>query len=677
MQRLKILLKYNTLYYILIGLALSFSLIYAYLIKYQSKYDADDKEIIGVITKINIEANKYKLEIKSKEKVIGYYYAKDNLNLELGMKIKVVGLLYLPSNNTIPNTFNYRKYLYNHHIYYLMKIDKIIILNKNNSFIWTIKNYLNQKFDNYQETSPYLKALILGDLKNLDDDIYQNYQKNGVIHLFAISGMHLNLLSAFLFFILKKTRIKEVFKYIIIILFLIMFCLIINTTYSVYRSLIFFILLAINKIYDFGISTKNILFLTVFILIIINPLIIHDLGFQYSVITTYGLIISLKKQKSYFKNLLYSSFIAFLFSLPITLINFYEINLLTPINNLILGPFITFIIYPLAILTSVFHFFEPIFYLNLILLEFINNILSNISYLNLIIPKVSLFFFFIYYLLIIMYVYSYQKKYLCIAIFLLISFKLSLLFNNNFHIYFLDVGQGDSTLIYNRKESILIDTGGLPNYQISNQTVIFLKSLGITKLNYLILTHGDYDHMGDAINIVNNFKVEKIIFNCGTYNDLEKELIKILDKKNIEYYLCIKELNMDKYKLQFLNTKEYNNENDNSNVIYFNYKDIKFLFMGDAGIQKEKGILKKYYLTNIDFLKVGHHGSNTGNSEYFVNSISPKYSLISVGKNNRYGHPKDSVLDILKDSKVYRTDLDGSIEIRLNKNGYKIGTCNP
>jgi len=99
--------------------------------------------------------------------------------------------------------------------------------------------------------------------------------------------------------------------------------------------------------------------------------------------------------------------------------------------------------------------------------------------------------------------------------------------------------------------------------------------------------------------------------------------------------------------------------------------------MGDAGKEVEKDILEKYNLKNIDFLKVGHHGSNTSSSENFINSISPKYSLISVGENNRFGHPRDEVLDILKNSKIYRTDLDGSIEIKLNKIGYKIRTCSP
>ena len=149
--------------------------------------------------------------------------------------------------------------------------------------------------------------------------------------------------------------------------------------------------------------------------------------------------------------------------------------------------------------------------------------------------------------------------------------------------------------------------------------------------------HGDYDHMGEAINLVNNFKVEKVIFNCGEINDLEQGLIKVLDKKKIPYYSCIKELNIDKNKLYFLQTKEYDNENDNSNVIYTELNGYKFMFMGDAGVEKEKDIRNKYNLSNIDVLKVGHHGSKTSNGKEFINEINPKYSIISVGKNNRYG----------------------------------------
>ena len=192
-----------------------------------------------------------------------------------------------------------------------------------------------------------------------------------------------------------------------------------------------------------------------------------------------------------------------------------------------------------------------------------------------------------------------------------------------------------------------------------------------------ISQHGDYEHMGEAINLVENFKVEKVIFNCGEYNDLEKELIKVLNKKKIPHYSCIKELNIDKNKLYFLQTKEFDNENDNSNVIYTEFNGYKFMFMGDASITTEKEILNKYNLPDIDVLKVGHHGSKTSSSKEFINEVNPKYSIISVGKNNRYGHPNDSVLDNLEDSKIYRTDKDGSIMFKINNNKLQTETCPP
>ena len=183
--------------------------------------------------------------------------------------------------------------------------------------------------------------------------------------------------------------------------------------------------------------------------------------------------------------------------------------------------------------------------------------------------------------------------------------------------------------------------------------------------------------MGEAINLVNNFKVEKVIFNCGPYNDLEKELIKVLDEKKIKHYSCIKELKIDNNKLHFLQTSIYDNENDNSNVIYTEIEGYKLMFMGDASIITEKEILSKYNLPDIDVLKVGHHGSKTSSSKEFISEINPRYSLISVGKNNRYGHPNKEVLNNLRNSKIYRTDEDGSIMFKIKNNKLKIETCSP
>ena len=189
--------------------------------------------------------------------------------------------------------------------------------------------------------------------------------------------------------------------------------------------------------------------------------------------------------------------------------------------------------------------------------------------------------------------------------------------------------------------------------------------------------HGDYDHMGEAINLVNNFKVAKVIFNCGPYNDLEKELIKVLDKKKIPYYSCVKELNVDDNKWYFLNNKDYGNENDNSSVIYTELNNHKFLFMGDAGVEVEEDLIEKYNLQDIEVLKVGHHGSKTSSSKEFIDEVNPKYSVISVGKNNRYGHPNDVILDNLEGSRIYRTDQDGSIMFEIKNNKLKIETCLP
>ena len=215
------------------------------------------------------------------------------------------------------------------------------------------------------------------------------------------------------------------------------------------------------------------------------------------------------------------------------------------------------------------------------------------------------------------------------------------------------------------------------NYSISKSIITYLKSIGVSKLDHLILSHGDFDHMGEAINLVNNFKVEKIIFNCGEFNELENDLIKVLDKKKIPYYSCIKELNINDSKLYFLNSKDYGNENDNSSVIYTKLNNYKFLFMGDAGVDVEEDLIEKYNLQDIDVLKVGHHGSKTSSGKEFIDEVNPKYSIISVGKNNRYGHPNDNVLDNLENSKIYRTDQDGSIIFKIKNNKLKIETCEP
>lgn len=667
MIRLKTLLQYNYFYIILVILVLCLTFIRNSFYN-ESKFNGSETSFVGIVDEIKKSDDYYKITIKSKEKIIGSYYSKDPFNISLGDKITFKGTLSKPKNNTIPNTFNYRKYLYNHHVYYLVKIDNIKVISKTRSVKYKVKNYIVKRSEKFMH-SDYFKAFLIGDKSEMDD--YSLFQKNGVSHLFAISGMHLSLLSGIILFLFKKSRIKE----ILACFFLILFSMITNYSASIYRSLLLFIYIVLNKKLDLRISTVNVLLLVVCTLLIFNPLIIYDMGFLYSVSVSLGLILFNKyMKKNYFVNMFLTSFIAFLFSLPITLYYNYEINLMQIINNVIIVPLVSIIIYPLTILTFIFSFLEPILNVFISILKFIS---THLIMINIIVPKVSLIFYFIYYVFLFMFLKTNRNIFILLIIIYTLCIKAKPLIDFNTYVYFLDVGQGDSYLIYSNHKVILIDTGGNDNIKVCDNTIKFLKSTGKSKINYLVLTHGDYDHMGEAMNLVNNFKVEKVIFNCGEFNELEKDLIKVLDKKKIPYYSCIKELNIDDNKLYFLNNKDYGNENDNSSVIYTKLNNYKFLFMGDAGVEVEEDLIEKYNLQDIDVLKVGHHGSKTSSGKEFVNELNPKYSVISVGKNNRYGHPNDSVLDNLENSKIYRTDEDGSIMFKIKKDKLQIETCSP
>ena len=697
MIRLRKILLCDYLYLILLGLTFGYVLI-SINIEKKSLYQNNEKIFKGYIEKIKIDGNQLTINLKAKEEIIINYYfltpkEKESFSLKLGDYIKVEGTLQEPSSSRIPNLFDYKKYLMNNNIFYLLKVDKIKLLRKNTNQLLKLKQFLIDVNNTNSLSSAYINALVLGNKKLITQEVTESYQINGVSHLFAISGLHVSFLSLILLFLLKN--ISEIKRYFIVSVFLLFYAFITDFSASIMRAVIFFIGLKINQIFYFYIKPINILILTLSFLLIINSFYIFDVGFQFSFIICFFLL-KFQKQltnKKGIKLFFWVSIVSFLASLPICYQNFFQINLLAPLLNVVFVPFLSFIIYPLCLLTLFLPFLSIILNILLSILETLSLMFSSLSF-NLILSKTNIIIVFVYYFIIYKTIKTlFQRKYLWLIIlsFVLIIHHNISYFDSSLKIYFIDVGQGDSILIKlpNQKGNVLIDTGGKLNYQedwqrknksfslAKNNLIPFFKSLGITKIDSLIITHGDADHIGESIDLVNNFKVENVVFNCGEYNDLEKNLIKVLKKNKINYYSCIKELNIDKYKLQFLNTKEYQNENDNSNVIYFNYNKYKFLFMGDAGLEREKDILEKYNLKDIDFLKVGHHGSNTSSNKLFIDRINPKYSLISVGKNNRYGHPKDEVLNTLKNSKIYRTDLDGSIEIRLNKRGYKIRTCPP
>ena len=228
----------------------------------------------------------------------------------------------------------------------------------------------------------------------------------------------------------------------------------------------------------------------------------------------------------------------------------------------------------------------------------------------------------------------------------------------NLKVYFLDVGQADSILVMNEGETMLIDAG---NNEDGEMLVQNLKILGITRIDYLIATHPHEDHIGGLDNIIQNFEIgtiymPKVQTNTKTFEDVldavkEKELTistpKVKDTFRVGQTEC-QVLAVD---------NKAKNLNLASIVIQMEFDNMTYLFTGDAEKEVEEKILKENKDIKANILKVGHHGSDTSSSEKFIQAVRPEVSIISVGRDNSYGHPNQDIIARLeeKGSKVYRT----------------------
>ena len=669
MKRLRHILQSKHLIKIITIIIFIITLLYTNYYPFKSKYTKDDKEFIGIVTKYEVKEDKITIEIKAKEKLLITYKYQDKEfnNLSYGDKIKAKGTLITPSKNTNQNTFNYQKYLYYKKIYYLVEATSINKIANNNNYLYTIKNTLYQKIDKLK-SSNYIKTLLFCD-NTLSKEIKESYRINGISHLFSVSGMHINFFVSIIYLYLNKITYNKRIKYLITNIFIITY-LILFPSSSLLRSAVMSILYSINYLLKLKIKKIDILLLTLGVSLLINPFIIYDLGYIYSYTITFFLVLSSStlKKKNKINKLIYISLLSFLVSIPITIYNSFEINIISILLNIILVPIISIIILPLTILTYIFPILDSILYLFTNTLETISLFISKINITKIIFPKPSLLIIVLYYIIILL---SYQnKKYFYLNIILLIIIYISPYLNSNFEVVMFEVGEADCHLIkypYN-KNTILIDTGK-NEYKIKNEVIPYLKSIGIKKIDYLIITHGDLDHIGGSITLINNFQVKNVILNKGTFTDLEKELIKNLNKKKIPYQININKINISNHTIYLLNNTKYNNENDNSIITYFTYQKYKFLYMGDASITTEDNLLENYNLNNISILKVGHHGSNTSSSKDFISQINPSISLISVGENNIYHHPNKEVINNLFKSRIYRTDINNMVKLTINSKG--------
>ena len=686
--KLRKVLLFKSIYIALFIISLIYLVIYIN-IDFTSKFEGSETEVEGVIESIEYQGNKMTLTLKTKEKLIATYYFdteeelhKTKKDLSLGDTLTLKGELTNPISSKNFYGFSYPTYLKYQKIFYIMKVSDYSIKNKNSNILYSIRNAVRSSISN-DKVGSYIKVFFLGDDTSFDTTLEEDFRSLGISHLFALSGTQISFLIS-IFTLRKKSFNFKNLLFVFCILF--SYYLIIEDCAAIDRALIFSLVFSINNTFNFNIRPLFLILLSLSILFFINPYYIFDVGFQYSTIISCTLILYMNNKKSKGKiiDLLEVSWVSFLVSLPISLYHFSYTNPLSIIYNLFYVPFINVIIFPLSIVC----FFIP--YLSFILEFFINIFESSVAFLShlnigyITLARFNIVYYLLYYVLIFSYLFVKKKIYLfLILLMVVVHYSYPKLFPKD-ALYMIDVGQGDSFLITSNNKSMLIDTGGVMNYYQEEwmqyektssgvYLVNFLKTLGITKLDYLVLTHGDYDHAGETLTIMDEIDVGTVFFNGNELNTLEKKIW----KSSSNHYKLTEGDSFSLGNFNFLViSNTYPDENDGSLVLYSTVYNKKLLFMGDASIKSEEYILDNYELDDITILKVGHHGSRTSSSENFIDKVNPTYSLISAGVDNKFNHPHKEVIERLEEngSIIFNTQADGMVMFDFTNNKIKTYT---
>lgn len=607
------------------------------------------------------------------------------------------------------------------------------------------KIILNTKKILKEETSSILLGLILGDKQDIDEEIEENFRNASMSHILAVSGMHVAYVILGINLIFKGLIGKRNTN-ILNIIILILYMFITNFSPSITRAGIMGIILLLSKL----IYRKNDIYtsisISLLLILIYNPFLIRNLGLQLSYGGVVGIVIFNKSILKFLKNIKvknkvykykikpkiqkYLDKIKEIISvsisvqiaiLPIILYNLNTFNSYFLISNLVLS----FAIGPIVILgflfiiivclnASIAEIISPVMSAGIKILNFISNI-GKLPFSKIYVPTPSLFSILIYYLFLIVLFFSYniysskkpnktqirvknlvalmkiklrqnkpKIKYI-LAIIIFLIFVINLI-PQNLKIHFIDVGQGDSSLIITPQyKTILIDGGGSSSsdFDVGESTLIpYILDRGFTKIDVVIISHFDQDHIGGILTVLQELKVGKVYISKQTEKSENYEkFLEIVNDRKIKVYEVVagNVIHIEK-NLYFdilwptENQITTNVLNNNAIVCNLHYKNFSMLFTGDIEEIAEKEILELYSqnknLLKADILKVGHHGSKTSTTSEFIKAIKPQIAVIGVGKNNKFGHPNDGVLQRIKDlnCKIFRTDLNGEISIEVNKN---------
>lgn len=627
-------------------------------------------------------------------------------------------------NKRNPGEFDYDKYLKSKGITGIVTIkeasDYQITANSYNIFenvIFQARKFVDEKINllHSKKTSALLRGLLLADRREINEETKTQFINSGVIHVLAVSGLHVGFI-AFIFFFLFG-RLNIYLRSGLTIAGLLVFMFITGIPPSVFRATIMAIVIIVAFFTNRSTNIFNSLAIAALIILVIDPAEIYSPGFQlsFSAVLAIGIFYPPLSQTIYklqIKNKIINYLLLFMCvsiaaqigTLPFVLIYFGKISVIGLFVNLIVIPAIGLII-SLALTSILFSVLLPFIagyysstndFVTMSLLKIIEYS-GNLSFSKIDVINYSLYDAIIFYVCIII-LFAALKRFqnstpkVVLVILIIVNLLLFSSFDdrkifpdNELSVFMIDVGQGDAFLIkFPNNKTALVDAGNVSAAFDNGEKIILplLHYLGIDEIDYGFISHIDLDHYGGFFALTEADKIKEIYKpSPDTSNSKDTAFEKYLKSKHRKiHYYNKQSLKIGNCMLYVLNdsygTERFNlSSNDKSGILKIVYGQTSFLFIGDAGTKIEKILVNKFAgFLDSDVLKVGHHGSKTSTSDEFVNYTSPEFALISAGIKNSFGHPSDEVLLklIRNEVKLLRTDKSGGILVISD--GYHIHT---
>ena len=605
-----------------------------------------------------------------------------------------------PASALNPGGFSYKKYLKKKEVYLQgWNVKNIRLVSRNKSLkniIIRLKKSLLNKI-NYifkQDDAAFIKAILLGEREYLSFEQQRLLRDAGASHLLAISGLHMGILILSFSFILFKIFSQKKISLYLLSFFTLLYIILVGAAVSIIRAAVLALLFLWSDEFKREGDFLNIISLSLIINLLLDPLALFTVSLQLSYLLVLALFYLTPILSRFLPAFLSVSLAAQLASLAVTAYYFNEYAFISLFTNLWVIPLIT-ILLPLIFIVLllsfiIINFISPFVLLAELGIEYLFKglkLMNLIQGRSLVVAEPELITVLLYYILLFMLPFIFQERRIFIKsqkfrlwkktvpiflVLIIISFFLKTA-PTNLEINYLAVGQGDGIFIrFPGGENMLIDTGppGSDGRNIEYNIISYLNYLGVSSIDYLMISHFDADHAGGLQHLLQRKKIKNIMLPPYQQETIfHKQLAAALNQNDYQIYFLTAgdKLKIADCSLKILNPeadKIRNDRNENSIVFLLSHQKQKFLFTGDLSKEGEARIVNDYNLPKIDVLKAGHHGSNTSSSQILLNRLRPDLAVISVGRNN-FGHPSAEVIKRFekRSIKYLRTDRQGMIKV--------------